>query len=131
MGFMDRMVGSMASKLAGQHGASVQAAIDLFHEHGGLPGVLDRFRSHAMSAEVDSWVAVGENLPLSAKQVKRVFAQETLSHIAKHLGMTMDEVAEKLAEYLPKAVDRLTPAGKVPESNTAVLLQALSWLKNQ
>ncbi|OAM52109.1 hypothetical protein A7981_01065 [Methylovorus sp. MM2] len=130
MGLFDRIAGSVASKFAGANGPMIQLAIDLFNEHGGLVGVLDKFKAQGFADEVASWLGDGENLPIKPAQVQKVLGRETLQDIASKFEMSAKEVSEKLAEYLPKVVDRLSPDGKVPVSQSALLLQAMSLFKS-
>ena len=132
MGLFDNLAGKVIGKLGSDdnQNAMLQAAIKLFHEHGGLSGILDMFRAAGMQAEVDSWVGTGPNLPLTPPQVVQALGQPTLEDIAGRIDMPTAEVTRKLAEYLPKAIDRLTPDGTVPRNQAAVLLQAMTMLRS-
>jgi uncharacterized protein YidB (DUF937 family) len=37
-----------------------------------------------------------------------------------HSGLSRDELLSGLSQYLPQAVDSLTPAGRVPDENEIV-----------
>ena len=132
MGLFDSIAGAAISKLSGggSQGAMVQAAITLFNEHGGLAGILHKFRENGMEAEVASWVGKGKNLPIAAERIQQVVGRNALNDMAKKFDIPADELSRKLAEYLPGVVDKLTPEGKVPKNQTSVLVQALSLLKN-
>ena len=131
MGLFDNIAGKVIGKLSGgENQAMVQVAIKLFNEYGGLNGILDKFRANGFAAEVSSWVGTGTNLPISGAQIEQVLGHDSLSNIAAQLNMPANEISSNLAAYLPKVIDRLTPDGKVPENQSAVLLQALSMLKN-
>ncbi len=39
--------------------------------------------------------------------------------LAAKVGMTPDEVARKLAQFLPEAVDKMTPNGTIPTAAAA------------
>lgn len=43
-----------------------------------------------------------------------MFSADKLSDMAKQLGVPVDQIAAKLAEYLPAIIDKLTPGGKAP-----------------
>lgn len=131
MGLFDNIAGKVIGKLGGAENQDmVQVAIKLFNEYGGLNGILDQFKTKGFAAEADSWVGTGNNLPISAPQIEQVLSQATLNDIAARLNVSNDEVSRKLAEYLPKVIDKLTPDGTVPKNQSALLLQALSMFKN-
>lgn len=131
MGLFDNIAGKVIGKLGGsENQAMVQVAIKLFNEYGGLNGILDKFRANGFAAEVASWIGTGSNLPISAAQIEQVLGHDSLNNIAAQLDLPPAEISANLAAYLPKVIDRLTPDGKVPENQSAVLLQALSLLKN-
>jgi uncharacterized protein YidB (DUF937 family) len=69
-------------------------------------------------------VAVGENLPLSADQIVTALGAGEIAEMAAKLDMSADELSSKIAQYLPKVVDKLTPDGVV-SNNSAVLLGAI------
>ena len=112
MGLFDNIAGKVIGKLGADdsQGAMLQAALKLFNEHGGLNGILDKFRANGFAAEADSWVGTGPNLPLTPAQVV--------------------QVGSKLAEYLPRVIDKLTPDGTVPRNQAAVMLQAMSLFRS-
>lgn len=80
---------------------------------GGLQDILDRFRG--TGSAVDSWVGPGENEPLPAEQVKSAISPETLDQLVQQTGLTREELIERITRDLPKAVDALTPDGRVPD----------------
>jgi uncharacterized protein YidB (DUF937 family) len=81
----------------------------------GLSGVLDKFRAGGLGEQVDSWVSKGENMGISADQIKSVLSPERLKGIADKLGVSVDMAADKLATILPAVIDKLTPDGVVPD----------------
>lgn len=131
MGLFDSIAGKVVGKLSGDksQGVMVQVAIKLFHDYGGLSGILDKCKENGLSDQVASWVAKRENLPISAKQMRQVIGSATLSELAAKHGIPADEISSRFAEYLPGVVDKLTPDGKVPKNQSGLLLQALSMLK--
>ena len=129
MGLFDRISGSVINKLSGEHAPKVQAALDLLSQHGGLPGVLAKFSDAGFEAQVESWIGDGANLPLTAAQVKKALGEDTLTEIGNKFDLRSKEVAVLLADYLPIVVDKLTHDGKVPQSQSAVMMRAVSLLK--
>ena len=131
MSLLQKVAGAVVSRFSGDQDQShlVEAAMRLFNDHGGLHGILDRFSDQGMAEEVTSWISVGENLPITAMQVQKAIGKPALNEIAHEFDLPAKEVADKLAKYLPTVVDRLTPNGKVPRTQSGLLLHALSMLK--
>ena len=83
--------------------------------HGGLAGVVEKFRASGMGDTVNSWIAAGtKNLPITAEQVKAALGNEHIKSLAAKLGIDPAGAAEKLAAMLPHAVDAATPNGTLP-----------------
>lgn len=83
--------------------------------HGGLAGVVEKFRASGMGDTVNSWIAAGtKNLPITAEQVRAALGNEHIASLAAKLGIDPSVAAEKLAAMLPHAVDAATPTGTLP-----------------
>ena len=81
---------------------------------GGLGGLVQRFQSAGLGDEVDSWIGVGSNLPVSAAQIKAVLGDGPLRILAEHAGLDEDDAAAHLSVLLPQMIDKLTPQGQLP-----------------
>jgi uncharacterized protein YidB (DUF937 family) len=121
-------LGASSSPLAGELG---KLLIDA--QSGGLQGLVERFRAHGLGEVVDSWVAVGRNLPVSADQITQALGSDRVQQLAAATGIDVSSLAPKLAEILPQLVDHLTPGGKIPTGGLAGALfeQALSALQGR
>lgn len=83
--------------------------------HGGLAGVVEKFRASGMGDKVNSWIAAGTaNLPITADQVRSALGNEHVASLAAKLGIDPAKAAERLAAMLPHAVDAATPNGTLP-----------------
>ena len=105
------------SRLFGGESSSrpVEAILQLLANHeGGTSGLMDSFQSNGLGGILSSWLGSGENQPISAYQVNRVFGSERVAALAEKLGVSPDQAAAKTAEYLPQIVDRLSPDGSLP-----------------
>ena len=115
MGLLDSILGSSS----GEGGASDQAnsvigsVRDLLAQSGGLEGLANKFGQSGHGNAFQSWVGMGENQPISSDQLQNVLGSEQVKAIATRMGVDPAIVSTFLAEYLPKIVDKLTPAGKV------------------
>ena len=151
MGLLDQIVGGL---LAGQGspGAPAQGpgAIDLMQVlaallagggqaglapgggagagAGGLRALLEQFRAAGLGAQADSWVSAGPNLPVSPEQLQGVFGQDQMSQLAERMGLSTGDLGGQLAQYLPQAVDRATPDGRLPDGGLGDLGSLLGGL---
>ena len=108
------------------HGSVMDVVQGLIQEHGGLGGLLAKFRDSGLGSQVDSWIGTGANHPISADQISSVLGQGQIGQIAQRLGIDPQQAANYLAALLPKAVDHLTPNGQLPaEGGVASALQML------
>jgi uncharacterized protein YidB (DUF937 family) len=85
----------------------------LIEKHGGIKGLVSDLEQKGLGPAVQSWIGTGENQAIAPKQVNQALGSDTLKELAAKTGMSSDELAAKLAEFLPKAVDKLTPQGKI------------------
>jgi uncharacterized protein YidB (DUF937 family) len=83
-------------------------------KQGGLDAVVKNFRTSGFGREVDSWVSTGKNEAISAIEVGQVVGVSKLKELAKATGVDFDKARDLLAEYLPIAIDKATPEGKLP-----------------
>jgi uncharacterized protein YidB (DUF937 family) len=83
-------------------------------KQGGLDAVVKNFRTSGFGRQVDSWVSTGKNEAISAIEVGQVVGVSKLKELAKATGVDFDKARDLLAEYLPIAIDKATPEGKVP-----------------
>lgn len=81
---------------------------------GGLGGLLDRLSNAGLGPTVNSWVGTGQNAPIQPAQLNNALGQTTISDLARHSGMSEQELLAQLSHVLPGVVDKLTPGGRVP-----------------
>jgi uncharacterized protein YidB (DUF937 family) len=86
----------------------------LLTQHGGIGGLLEKFKSSGLGNIFNSWVGTGQNQPISNDQLTQVFDEASIADLAKKLGVGKDQAIGKLSQWLPHAIDKLTPDGKVP-----------------
>jgi uncharacterized protein YidB (DUF937 family) len=110
MGLLDGLLGGA---IGGEMAVLVGAFIE---RHGGVQGIVTQMEQQGLGNTVKSWVGSGANLPISADQVHAAFGSDVISGLAAKFGMNPHDLAEKLAQSLPRAVDKLTPTGVVQPS---------------
>lgn len=85
---------------------------------GGISDLLAQFQRAGFGEQARSWVGTGSNMPVSPDAMAQVFGGEGLSRIAAQAGLTEQQASAGLSEVLPDLVDRLTPKGEVPDSDS-------------
>lgn len=105
--------------------AGVGDMIDSGREGGGLRGglgeLLDNFRAQGKGEAADSWVRPGPNEGLTPAEVEEAVGAANVMELSKRTGLTRDELLQRLSTAIPETVDRLTPEGKLPETEDEVL----------
>jgi uncharacterized protein YidB (DUF937 family) len=86
---------------------------------GGLGELLKRFEQNGLGGAAQSWVGDGPNQPVSASDVEKAAGNDTLDALAREIGMSRDQLVQRLSAELPQTVDRLTPHGQVPTPEEA------------
>ena len=122
MGLLDSILAAASGKTGATGEANPLMGIisGLLAQSGGLQGLASKFSQSGQGNAFQSWVGMGENQPVSSNQIQNALGSEQLSAMASRMGVDPAMASNFLAEYLPKIVDKLTPAGK------SILLQTIS-----
>jgi uncharacterized protein YidB (DUF937 family) len=108
MGLFDGVIGGVV-------GAGMMSVVSgVIEKHGGVQGIVSQFEKNGLGDTVKSWVGTGANKPVSADQVQQTLGATTLEQLAAKAGISVPELAQKLAQVLPQAIDKMTPNGVVP-----------------
>lgn len=75
-------------------------------------------------------MSTGQNLPVSAEQIRSVLGGSSLQGLVEQLGVSPEQASGCLDELLPQVVDHLTPNGQLPEGGD-LLAQGLDLLKGK
>lgn len=132
MGLLDQVVGALAGSQSGGNNALLETVMKMVNDpqHGGLQGLIQSFQQGGLGDIVNSWVAKGENLPISAEQIQNVLGGSSLDNIASQLGVSQEHASGSLASMLPQLIDSLTPNGSVPEGGD-LMAQGMEMLKGK
>jgi len=84
---------------------------------GGLGGLLQRLGYAGHTEVANSWVGTGPNAPIQPNQLNAALGQTTVTDLARHAGMTEQELLAQLSRVLPGVVDKLTPGGRIPDQS--------------
>ncbi|MFI6286182.1 YidB family protein [Streptomyces sp. NPDC051018] len=106
------ILGTLLSALGSRNGASA----------GGNPldGLIGMLARSGLLEQAKSWVGTGENKPVSGAQIADALPGDTLRRVAEENGVTPQQAADEIARSLPRAVDRLTPSGELPQAGTSL-----------
>ena len=118
MGLLDSILGAVSGKGDTSGGANALVGIlgGLLTQSGGLQGLANKFAQSGQGNAFQSWVGMGENQPISNNQIQNALGSEQVKALAAKMGIDPAQASSFLAEYLPKVVDKLTPAGKIDPS---------------
>lgn len=110
MGLFDGMLGGIV-------GAGMVSVVNgILEQHGGVQGVINEFEKNGLGATVSSWVGTGPNQPITPAQVHQALGPDLLQQLSAKSGLSVQELAEKLSQVLPQAVDKMTPNGTIPNT---------------
>ena len=115
MGLLDSILGAVTGKgdMSGKEAPLIGILSGLLTQCGGLQGLASKFSQSGQGDAFSSWVGVGENQSISSNQIQEALGSDQIRAIAARMGVDPALASNFLAEYLPKIVDKLTPAGKI------------------
>lgn len=117
MGILNRLTGLLGGGKKGGMAQVVQALIEQF---GGVDALVAKLQSSGLSGQLESWIGTGENSPVGASKIEEALGRDAIAGVAKELGVDHKEAAAKISMALPKVIDRLTPAGNLPEGGISM-----------
>ena len=133
MGFMNdlkKMVVGQEGETGGQS-SMLDNLLEMLsdQESGGITGLIQKFNEKGLGDHMSSWISTGENLPISADQIKDVLGSDKIKELASKLNLGEQDTSKSLADLLPQLIDRLTPDGSVPHQD--MLSQGIDMLKKK
>src|ERR1700733_13384763 len=122
MGILDSLENSPAFKGAlGQLGTAVLPVVlsEVLGSggQGGLSAIVAKLQQAGFGDQVKSWIGKGANLPITAEQLQEVLGSDTVKQLGARFNIPVDQLAQILAQQLPKAVDGASPNGSLPPSS--------------
>jgi uncharacterized protein YidB (DUF937 family) len=81
---------------------------------GGLRELVDKFKQAGQGEVADSWVGTGQNKPIAPSQLEQAIGADVLETLSEKTGLSREELLSRLSTTLPDAVDKYTPAGRLP-----------------
>ena len=107
MGLLDSLKGALESEALPALINTVLAQTQ-YHDLAGLVAALEK---GGLGPQVQSWLGNGQNMPITADQLKAVLGNSQVQEFARHLGLPVDATLNLLAQYLPQLVDKASPNG--------------------
>jgi len=128
MGILDSVLGSflggnanssplrpiLAEVLSGLAGASSGGSQGSTQP--GLGGLLERFAQAGHGDVANSWVGNGPNQPIDPSALSHVFGQDQVNQWSQQTGLAPHDLLGQLAQFLPHAVNTMTPNGEIPQA---------------
>lgn len=109
MGLFDGVLGGII-------GAEMATVVNsLIQQHGGVQGVVNQLEQQGLGGVARSWVSTGTNQTISPAQISQSFGSGMIGQLATKAGMNPQDLAQKLSQALPAAIDKLTPGGTIPK----------------
>ena len=96
---------------------------------GGITGLIQKFNEKGLGDHMSSWISTGENLPISADQIKDALGSDKIKELASKLNLDEHDTSKSLADLLPHLINKLTPDGSVPHQD--MLSQGIDILKKK
>jgi uncharacterized protein YidB (DUF937 family) len=81
---------------------------------GGLGDLLKQFQGAGKGDVADSWVGTGQNRQIASQELGGVLSEEQIAFLMERTGLSREDLLKGLADQLPRAVDELTPTGRLP-----------------
>ncbi len=83
---------------------------------GNLAGLVQQLSKGGLDQKVKSWLGSGENLPVNGDQLHGALGAENVQKIGQQVGIPADRILQILAQYLPAAIDKASPNGKLQDT---------------
>ena len=128
-GMLGGLLGQLGGAQGGGNNAMLATVMSLVQQHGGIEGVIEKFRAGGLSDVVASWVGTGANASVSGTQVQQVLGDSAIGGLASSLGVDHAQASASLASVLPELINQLTPNGAVDAGSNDLLSKGLSMLK--
>jgi uncharacterized protein YidB (DUF937 family) len=108
-GLSDVLKGGLGGILAGGAAGSVLS--------GGLGDLLNQLQQKGHGDTANSWVSNGPNKPISPGDLANALGADQIDSLASQSGMSRDDLLQGLSQYLPDAINHLTPDGRLPSDD--------------
>ena len=108
-GLSDLLKGGLGGLLAGGAAGSVIS--------GGLGDLLNQLQQKGHGDAANSWVSNGPNKQIAPGDLANALGADQIQSLSAQSGLSPDDLLKGLSQYLPEAVNHLTPHGRLPDEN--------------
>jgi len=108
-GLGDLLKGGLGGLLAGGAAGSVLS--------GGLGDLLNQLQQKGQGDTANSWVSNGPNKQISPGDLANALGADQINSLSSQSGLSRDELLQGLSQYLPEAINHLTPDGRLPSGD--------------
>lgn len=81
---------------------------------GGLNDLLKQFQQSGHGDVAKSWVDNAPNKAISSDDLAKALGGDQINTLIAHTGLSRQDLLAGLSQYLPEAVNQLTPDGRLP-----------------
>jgi uncharacterized protein YidB (DUF937 family) len=81
---------------------------------GGLNDLLKQFQQSGHGDVAKTWVGTGPNKAISSDDLAKALGGDQIGTLMAHTGLSRQDLLAGLSQYLPEAVNQLTPDGRLP-----------------
>ena len=81
---------------------------------GGLNDLLKQMQQNGQGEVAKSWVGNGPNKAISSDDLSQALGSDQINTLMAHTGLSRQDLLAGLSQYLPDAVNHLTPDGRLP-----------------
>jgi uncharacterized protein YidB (DUF937 family) len=114
MGLLDNLgLGGVIGQVEAAAGPALISAVLAKTNLGDLGGIVNQLQQGGLATQVQSWLGNGQNMPVSADQLRAALGNEHVREIAQHLGLPVDQALSMLSQHLPNMVDQASPNGEL------------------
>ncbi len=121
MGLLDQLGGVLKGALGEAEAKALPVVISAVLAKtnlGDLRGLVTKLQQGGLQEQVQSWLGSGQNLPVSADQLRAALGNDQLKQLAQQFGLSTDALLKSLSEHLPMIVDQASPAGVIQAPST-------------
>ena len=108
-GLSDLMKGGLGGLLAGGAAGSILS--------GGLGDLLKQFQENGQGDAANSWVSNGPNKQIAPGDLASALGADQIESLSSQSGLSRDDLLQGLSQYLPDAINHLTPDGRLPSGD--------------
>ena len=114
MGLLDSLTGALGANLGQIEAAAAPAIISAVLAKtnlGNLQGLVAQLEQGGLGPQVQSWLGNGQNMPVTADQLRAALGSDQVKQLAQHFGIDPQAALNLLAQHLPNVVDQASPNG--------------------